>query len=495
MSDKLKVCLVCKKWFNIVDSKYLLRNIIVQFDVSNEIPEANMSRKFLNYSFKTILIDDMHYEFLRCISSVIEYISFENCIVRDIKRQISFSDISFENLKVLKVINCDFWILFANSPNLTELHLSGNSIITDDGLAILQRSMKKLRTLSLYCFVNCDPKTYKRFYPQSSSYEKNPSSYILSLPALKSFISERVNTLKELNLYFNIDSHALEEISNIEKLCLQKISLENSHNCIKGLVTLFKKQQSLRSLNLNGIMGLNRDILKALCKLLPNIEEVYICNGSFTDDSFSYVFRLKKLKKLNIGKNYASELGFCSAIENFEPVHLQYLDVSGITVTNIDLLIHKCKNLVQLNLSHCIVSDELLLFISENLINLQDLSLKKTDITDYGLTGIAKLRPNENEIQEVDQNSHKPLSNLKGLKKLQLSYCEKITDCGITVAIRFQHLEYLDLDGCHIMSYHTVETLLQENPNLRKISRDYLQKVSFILFKLINFFTITRHLT
>lgn len=470
--DKLNVSLVCKKWLSVINCKILLRNINVLINDNNKVPIlAQMSRNFLNFSFKLIIVDKKYYELFRRFSSLVECITFEKCEIWK-REPVAFDDLTYENLKVLKIIDCDLWTLFPSLPNLSELYLSGNSTITDDGLAILQKSMKNLKAFSLYCHVTFDPKAYRRFYAHGLSYEEYPSPYILSLPAVKSFISERVNTMKELNLNLNITSQALKEISSIENLHLNKISLKNCHECTSSLIELFKNQPSLRVLNLNGTMGMNDDIFNALCIFIPDIEEVYIRSCSLTDDSFCKIFQLKNLKKLDIGLNYASESGFCQAVSNFSSLHLVYLNVTSILIKNIDLLIRKCKYLVYLNLTCCEVSDKLLHFISENLIYLEYLSLKRTEVTDYGLTGKIELEKDEKLAENVREKFvHKPISNLKYLKKLKLNSCEKITECGIVESIQFQYLEYLNVTGCFI-SCSTVQALLMQNPNIKKIYCD-----------------------
>lgn len=458
--------------------------MIIKNSNTISILSTQMSRNFFNFCFYGIIIDDAYYELFKHFSLVAEGLSFIDCaLCQKNCETLSHSALSFKNLKFLKFVQSELVILFRDVPNLSELFLKECSGITDNDLFILQKSMKHLKTFSLYCKATFEPKAYKRFYVHGLTYENKPSDYVLSLPAIKSFISERVSTLKELNLPDNLTPHALSEISSIENLSLYKIGLPGCHDCARSgsLINLFNNQPSLKIINLN-VIKLEYETINSLCNKIPDIAEVHIRYCSLTDEHFSKIFKLEQLKTLDIGMNWPTESGFRDAVLNFKAVKLQSLSAAGIEIHNIDLLIRKCKYLVYLNLDQCKVSDSLLHFISENLIYLETLKLRNTDITDYGLTGVSDTTQDKNKNLK-NEGSYKPISNLKYLKILFLTGCTKITVHGITSAIRFQYLVHLEIYFCTITS-QAIDILFQQNPRIERLYSDCLYNVSNItIFK------------
>lgn len=412
------------------------------------------SRCFLQFKFVNLSISVMFHEFFEYISCRVEGLSFNLC-----KILLKF-DFTFNNLRFLYYDVCDLDDFFPCVPNLNEFRLSSN--ITDYGISTLQKTMKHLKSFSITCDVAYDRKAYKRFYVRQS-YEVCPSDCILSFPAVLSFISERAETLKELK-FVKITSHALEAISKIDNLSLNKIELYDSFNCSAGLPEFFRNQQCLNVLILQDVQ-LNDDIITALCTFLKDVSELDIKYCEINSDSLNKILHLKKLKKFKMGqssmKNFEGK--FEEAFTNIKCLPIEVLDLS-LTFLSPDLLLAHCPYLVYLDLGYTKASDETVHLISENLIKLEYLSLRNTKVSDYGITGLQCFENNENEKNV----SFKPLSNLKLLRELMLGNCFKITDTGVINAICFKYLEYLDLQNLSFTE-NTIDFLFLQNPNIKKL--------------------------
>lgn len=429
-----------------------------------------MTRKFLRFHFNSIVIDDNCNELFKLLNSHVEYMSFDKCEM--CRRQpVKFDSLSFINLKILKVIDCDLWCLFSSLPNLSELYLSGKSTITDDGIIALNRTMKHLTSLSITCHIADNPKAYQRFYPTEVVFELNPSSLVLTFPIIKKFISERANTLIQLDFSrTKLSAKTIKELSQIQNLHLQKLILKCCSECHGGLIDFFKNQHTLKALNLNNSSFINDKIICAFCDLLPRIEELEIYKSDISNPSLIKIFQLHQMKKLNIGRCVkVTPTGFNEAVSVFHSTEIKYLNLSLMKFPDsIIVLVKKCSYLIDLDVSMCDLSDKHIHIISETLIHLENLNLYGNDISDYGLTGhsteILKVR----NLSLNGKNEHNQLSNLRYLKQLNLGLCTKVTDFGAKTALQFQLLNYLNVNGCSI-SRDTVNTLFHQNLNLRKM--------------------------
>ncbi|XP_035222329.1 uncharacterized protein LOC118195181 isoform X2 [Stegodyphus dumicola] len=310
-----------------------------------------------------------------------------------------------------------------------------------------------------------------------ASLKKKSFKTFLSYPILKLFISKRAETITVLDMeeLNQLSASKFVHFSKIENLKLQFMTFECALNCIDYLPKFCKELPYLTSINLDFINTLKAEHLKLVCLTLSDLEEISIKCYSHLNTSAKYIFQLIKLQYLDIsGCQFKPRIPihsyhmspFYKAIQKSKLDKLKVLRGSGNILEDIVMeFLQKAPYLVDLDLSSCCIGDPTLKIISKLLIHLKYLNLEDCCFISHGgLIGKIQLICTTYE----DKYTSKPLSNTKGLEKLNLSGCFRITDASIIQAIQFQYLQELYLEGCKISDRAMLRMYLN-NPCLRKV--------------------------
>ncbi|GFW06746.1 f-box domain-containing protein [Trichonephila clavipes] len=473
VGDRLKASEVCKMWLQIINCPELLCDVKIQFvgEVEEAVkPCSQMTRKFQWFSFCKIVIGDSVIEFLEKYGNQLVTLSFIDCTVGEDNSQSKFKGkkLRFDNLMTLDVLNSDIPLLFASLPNVTELKLHIFFGLLDYPLSELTKCVSKLERLLLYNTVSFEAEAYKRFYVDEEALE-NPSQKVFTFSSIKLLIEKNRTTLRHVDFTFlRFSSQALLSISEIEGLKLRSVLFPR--NFLSSYIHKFcEMQSSLIYLNLSFVLHDTDLTVCAVCKCLPNLQELIIRKNPKIDRCISEIFQLQNLVKLDVsGSRNISESSYQDAVANLKTFKLKYLNLHFAKISNDSLFkLLKCnQNIRYLDASGIRVSNETLSMICQNLTLLKCLILESCPtISDSGLTG---------EFENYsDSITPTPLSNLKYLKVLMLSSNSLITNQGCIKAIRFRKLVSLSLTACRglILDNNFEIELKQQNPCLRNFKK------------------------
>ncbi|GFR11657.1 f-box domain-containing protein [Trichonephila clavata] len=425
-----------------------------------------MTRHFEWFVFIRIAISDSVVYFLKKYSKLFVRLIFIDCRIQTQKRKSQYRErfLKCDNLKYLETENSDVIALFAFIPNVTTLKIHEFSGLTDYAMCQLNKTLFKLEMFSLSGSIIYNEAHYEKYYLNGQTIETNPSKSVLSFAGLKKFIEKHKNTITGLNLSkLKLSSETVVTISNINGLKLKNISF--TPDLPSSVIKKFcANQLSLTSLQLTSLCHVTDETVCALCKCLPNLENLYICPNRKIDASIVEIFQLEHLEALFLGHSKAiSELNYGQAVFKLKAFKLKDLNLESAQIADYSLceLLKRNLNIRHLNLSHTSVSNETLNMICRNLINLESLSLDTcTRISDPGITG---------EFQyDFSSLTPTPLSNLKNLRKLDISNNRLITSNGCIKALKFPYLRSLLLQECAFFIYrHHIHRILEkQNPRL-----------------------------
>ena len=324
------------------------------------------------------------------------------------------------------------------------------------------------------------------------------------------------------------DFKYLDNLTNLEHLDLERCGITNE--CMMFIGKLYKLKYLNLSYN-NNIKNLNhitslinlKELYLKCCEGITNEELIYCTNDlqkldvsacTINDAGMIYVGKLKQLRTLLLpsGLDLTDE-GFMW-LKNLD--HLENLDINGINIEMGLCAIHcelkklylsnchrlrdcgfetigKMRELRELVLHNIDVGDQALKYIGE--LNLIKLELIMMNIGNEGLVHIGKMTSLEKlSITCCRGITLLPLSRLINLKKLDIQYCENITDEGL----QFLNCDYLvnlkilclrnvgitneglccvklnlfklDLGVNNWLSREGVERCIKNMPNLRRIN-------------------------
>ena len=361
------------------------------------------------------------------------------------------------------------------------LNLSGNNFESSDtnGLAYLA-SLTRLEQLDLsHCGINAIPNNillnmYNIEGIDISHNNLENLDFLNVDRALNSLTDLFVhdNDLKDISgLLFdngtdgNGSTVRLSTIPNVRRLTLsRKADSKNSDACIdiypvsyaKNLVVLWAA-----NLNISDISALSS------CKYLEtlNLANNEIVALNRTNDGLAPVKKLTGLKKLILDNNKIS-----TVISLNRMVNMEFLSLSGNSISNLSTNLSKLSNLVVLNLN----GNELMTFDASYYPNLKCLYLENNELTQIsgldvlapiaatetteGKAGLLDLRLNGNtidaDITELEKMSIRQISQLTSLQYLTLSdnnvmrldFLESLTD-----------LRHLELANANVLQTYEVD--------------------------------------
>lgn len=513
--DKLEASLACRRWFEAVQL-LLHRKIVFQKTPllsDNSEPVSTFLRSFQAYQGVTVdntEIGDCG-RFWQLFHEQIEDLEI---IDPEIKRRQFVDAIKYlTRLKRLRLVSCrdlfmsnkiltsdeDQDILRVALTGLRHLGIVDNRYLSDAFFNRLTTLMPQLESLDLTgCQISFHKGLYKKFYP-NSQFTKGASECILTFHFIHEFITN-TPTIKELNFSKTlIDGDALEKLVEIPNLRLEKVHLANCDQLTNtGLVALARSQVDLRHLDLSCCVRVTDQSVVAFAQHLKELRvlRLKLCRA-VTDLGIAELKNLP-LEELDVsGCEYVTGQGienlFKERNEKLQRVHLGAL--SNIHESSVIRLVEMCPNLTVLNLtsSRSGVTNKAVQEIFVHAIKLRELVLDFCDnVTDAGLLGMdlsdekveeSSTNPSTSigtdykislrsraeqeivndaalkntmktmcEAQEGNINLSRSIANLKGLRTLKLTGCNKVTDVSLIYCFKFLELESLTLAKCHQVS-------------------------------------------
>ncbi|CAH2242164.1 jg22877 [Pararge aegeria aegeria] len=481
-----------------------------------------------NFVFREIDISSKINRFWNKIGDNIKVLTIQKCDIHE--RGINYILQRCTNLEMLNIQNCkelfmsgcllehsESWLV--NSfRNLKSLNLSENKYITD---ALFYRFVKAAPELEHLCLSLCPLQFHggfiKKFYPKTDYIFQNPSECVFTFYFVMQYIASRVRKIRRLEFSNTlIDGAALKSLAEIEDLKLDSLQLSTCDQLTNaGIIALTTHQQSLRELNIALCTRVTDQSLKYICDNLINLECLNIqrCRA-VSNLGVSELHKLKKLKKLNIAQcelitKDGIEQGLCKE----ENLILEELDLNSLNLHQncVIMISEKLPNLTYLNLSFCFnaVTDTSVQVIFKNQVHLKTLKITYCDkVSDAGLTGMGKVeavgnaegpvmssynemiapnrihlgsRAEEEIIRDarrkrdvmrmcenltMDSYTGYSLGQLKSLRKLNISGCNRITDVSLTYAFSFKELKSLDLSRCQQITVDGIQHLVKNCPSI-----------------------------
>ncbi|CAL4123154.1 unnamed protein product [Meganyctiphanes norvegica] len=360
-----------------------------------------------------------------------------------------------------------------------------------------------------------------RFYPKDGSV--TASEHVLTFNYIMKYIEVNATTIKEISLgRTGIDSGSLEQLSMLPGLQLTSLHLMSCEQLSNtGVQLLCQNQKQLEDLDLSLCSKITDHALLAISQNLKNLRILNLrrCNG-ITERGIVTLSELKILEKLDLSnlENITSKSIEIALLGFIRPT-LSWLSLAALQLdwSVVEGLATSAPNLTSLDLSSCIggVSDKTLQSLCKSLVKLQTLYLNNcTALSDIGLAGHglaaqdpvldtaetglslealglkqkdafsiklgsraerqirqeAEVRKYlEENIEQIVHSSEHGLSNLPGLRELNLSGCIKITDITLNYALKFLELQFISLSHCKQISESGLVTMARNCPSLEVV--------------------------
>ena len=218
--------------------------------------------------------------------------------------------------------------------------------------------------------------------------------------------------------------------------------------------------------------------LKSILSKRPNLKELDLsCTNITREHLDSLDIDFSELKKLDLmGCKKLTDKGLkliLSKCHNLKELNLTWTNITG---EHLDSLGIDCPILEKLELSYCIkITDKVLKLILSKCHNLKELALRGIDITGEHLDS---LDIDFSELKKLDLMGCKKLTD-KGLK-LILSKCHNLKELNLTwTNITGEHLdslgidcpilEKLNLSCCKTLTVKDLKSILSKCPNLKEL--------------------------
>uniref|UniRef100_A0A0P4VX65 F-box domain-containing protein n=1 Tax=Scylla olivacea TaxID=85551 RepID=A0A0P4VX65_SCYOL len=412
----------------------------------------------------------------------------------------------------------DIKILSTSLRNVTRLHLACSRYLTDTLFSRIISVVGPLRKLSLAgCHITFHEAIHKRFYPEDGRVAV--SDHVLTFKHILKYIEEKATTLKEISLGRTlVDSESLYNLAIVPNLQLESVHLMSCEQLTKsGIQLLCENQKTITDLDLSLCSRITDYAVLAICQHLPRLKKLNLrrCRG-ITENGIKVLGQLKHLEELNISHLEAVNSACVEeAIGKEERPTLRLLNLASLSLEwkVVASLATVAPNLTHLDVSMCVsgVNDRSIQALCKSLMKLQILNMNGcTVVSDIGLAGhgLGQAEPSmesttnlsleslglrepdplrvqlglkaektirqeaevtkylSENIQQVAIATEFGLSNLKGLRELNLCGCKRLTNITLVHALRFQELRYLNLSYCQGMGESGLQCMAQNCPSL-----------------------------
>lgn len=274
----------------------------------------------------------------------------------------------------------------------------------------------------------------------------------------------------------DIEIHGLmTDFLNFKKFKLNTLKLQ--HSCGIELAKIIKGQQEMKKFDSD--YGIQSGDLKMICNELKSLEYLKISAFEVEDNEFTYLWRLKKLKKLNFNLNYFTgnddHLNECLSLAESESIQELDLDcdnktLTGFTLTHLGINMPSLKHFRLRSKSG--ISE--LNSIVQHFQNLESLEFSTRDDENdrfrlQDLVPNGKLRKICLPSQfQVDEYFAKLVGCCAQLKEITISCCINAPQTARQILMAGPNLKSLSMVSDTFISLDLVESLADHGTNLDK---------------------------
>ncbi|KAJ8302518.1 hypothetical protein KUTeg_018914 [Tegillarca granosa] len=528
VSDRKEASQVCRIWYEASLDPILQKDIIIRFHAltANNMPQLPhrktshliMDQFDTSNSAKSVMLNSCKNfgESLQSLSlkaSNLTESTFVELLThcKNLKSlDLSCCNSLFMSGKLLER-NSDMQALRKTLKDVKKLNLSSVRYLSDATFNRIVTVCENLESLSL----SSSQITFNGEVYLKTGSTKCASSSLLTYGNILEYVRIQAPKLKSLNLSRNsLSNESLQDLVRIKDLNLNELILVGCKDIYdEGIADLCQHQKSLRLLDLSGCIEVSDGCVGLISSNLGNLETLKInkCRR-VTDSSIQLLKHMSSLQVLELSEIYQISStglikGICGNVN--VSVLLTHLNINCCSLVQDSFILSLCKvvpHLVHLDLGSCFpLTDVSIHAISRSLKCLRYLRLAWCkEITDLGLlgfeatetgnkeihnhgdngncrctrkynsttifrkpTGIKNKTPSTTDIEALMQNvdNFNKLTNLSGLRHLDLSSCSKLTDLSLTQILKFKELQSLNLSMVHIKDA-TVFAIAANNPSL-----------------------------
>lgn len=532
LSDRKDAALVCRTWYEASLDPILQRDIIIHFYASSaestrkaipslsrrRLPHLVLNNFDVSLDAKAVVLKSCEHlaKNLKSLSlkgsniterTFVELLSqCENLVSLDL----SCCNSLFMSGNLLEK-HSDLQLLKSTLTNVVDVNLSSVRYLSDATFNRIVTVCENIEKLSLAGTQMAFSSGV--YYPDKQSRFANIS--VLTFRNILDFLVTQP-CLTSLNLSkTQIEDEHVEELVTIHDLQLQELILVGCRNVSdEGIGYICKHQPHLKSLDIRECPDLTNSSVLTVTAYLSQLKNLYMnkCK-QVSDKSVMSLSKLKQLEILDLSECHQISSqgllkGLCSEGITVLVTHLNLNCCSLVTDAFVEKACECLPLLTHLDLGSCFkVTDSSVHAISGNLKYLRFLRLAWCkEITDLGLLGLLSEgnqhkhdeadgecrctrkypstiifkkpteKKNEPTIQEIQRNSlnasHKPvaLSNLAGVRYLDLSACKKLTDTSLMQTIKFPELRTLSLGMLPELTSEGIAQIVRSNPSIEELN-------------------------
>lgn len=534
LSDRKDAALVCRNWYEASLDPALQRDITVHFYASTALSSSapkipSLSRRKLPHlvlnDFDSTL-DAKAFVLKSCehLASNLKSLSLKGSNITEK----TFVDLLSQctNLVSLDLSCCnsffmsgsllekhsDMQALKSALRNVLDVNLSSIRYMSDalfNRIMTVCENVEKLSIAGTQLTINSD-----MYYKGNSS--RFASASVLTFKNFLDFVVTQ-QCLTSLNLSkTQIEDENIEELVLTPGLALQELILVGCRNVSdEGISLVCKHQPQLKSLDIRECPDLTNTSLMNICSKLSQIKNLYLnkCK-QLTDKSVACLQKLRHLEILDISECFqVSSHGLVTGLCQDGAISMvTHLNLNCCSSVGDEFVEKACENLpllTHLDLGSCFkVTDHSVHAISKNLKYLRFLRLAWCkEVTDLGLLGLYSDENSHHDHHEADgeckctrkytstvifrkptdkkkqmenlaikdkflsnQETLVPLSNLAGLRYLDVTACKKVTDTSLVQVVKFPEIRCLSLGMLPDLSTDGVAQMVRNNPSIEELN-------------------------
>ncbi|XP_052817875.1 F-box/LRR-repeat protein 2-like [Mya arenaria] len=539
VSDRKEAALVCQNWYEASLDPILQRDIILHFYASSAaltskaIPSLSKRRlphlvlndfdSSLNAKAVVLKSCEQFGENLKSLSlrgseltekTFVELLSHcKNLVSLDL----SCCNTLFMTGTLLEM-NADIQLLKSTLTNVEEVNMSSIRHLTD---ATFNRIMTVCENVEKVSLMSAPIVFSSELFKPTSFRFANSS--VLTFRNMMDFVITQ-QCLRSLNLSrTQIEDSNLKELVSTPELQLQELILVGCRNISdEGISSVCKYQTRLSLLDIKECPDLTNSSLMTISACLGQLKHLNMhkCK-QVSDKAVSTMTKLEEMQTLDLSEcHLVSSKGLIAGLCG-DSISLCLTSLNVSCTEADDSFVEKaCKNLpalTYLDLSSCFkVTDVSVHAISKSLKHLRYLRLAFChEVTDLGLLGICSGLDNKDSQIYKDGYEHnmnvrkyqstvifkkpeksptgpkngdpegktfaiKPLalSNLAGLRHLDLSACKKLSDTSLKQVLKFPELHFLGLGNLKELSDDGLVKIVYQNPSIEELDLTQCKNIS-----------------
>jgi len=537
LPDRKSAAQVCRSWYYASLDNLLLSDVVVTFQSWSEFHAAlpqlckrsriNLVLESIDSSISTReQVASVDREVLRRVRSL----SLAGC---DITEGLFTSMLGgCTGLEKLDISRCnalfmtgqllskpeDVKLLSEALARLRELKIASVRYISDESFSRLVPLCSGLEKLSL--------SGNQMVFHTKNYLWKGKETAVLTFSNIMNFFEATASRITALDFSRTaINDEALSSLASVPNLCLHELCLSCCQDVTdKGVASVCKSQHLLELLDLTDCQSVTDSAVDRVCLECDNLRVLRIgkCRR-VTDLSACKLKSLGRLRQLDVSACYSLTsrglcLGLCSTVSPL--LHLTSLNVaycSSLCDSFIVEMTRSLPGLTKLDISSCSVSDIGLRAICSRLTGLRSLRLAWCrDITDAGLLGVPDLDadspqdhgdgtvgrcrctrrhqslnifnpPKHGPVKvltmpksehSLDEADFRPITNLRNLRLLDLTSCNRISDAGVSQVMAFTELRCLYLSLCTKLTDMSLAAIGAGLPSLEELHLALLTSVT-----------------